>query len=225
MEGGMIIYEPTECYNRLIGKITFMKKYWFAILIVFTVLLFGDSLFATSPDPFQQYELQRQEINRSAMLVLGSWAVGNMLVGTYGHFNTTGQVREFHQFNFMWNVVNLGIAAFGYYQAANADPMVLGHVDILREYNTLQNILLLNVGLNVSYMATGLYLRERSKSSINHADRLKGYGNSLLLQGAFLLLFDTSLFFIHRNHAGLHLYPQLESLAAGGAGLGMVLRF
>ncbi len=200
-----------------------MKNYLFAALIVIVILLFGNSLLAASPDPFQQYEFQRQEINRSAMLVLGSWAVGNMLVGTYGHFNTSGQACEFHQFNFMWNAVNLGIAAFGYYQAANADPMALGHVDIIREYNTLQNILLLNVGLNVSYMATGLYLRERSKNSINHADRLRGYGNSLLLQGAFLFLFDTSLFFIHRNHAGVHLYPQLESLAAGGAGLGIVI--
>jgi len=122
-------------------------------------------------------------------------------------------------------VVNLGIAAFGYHQAAHADPMVFGHVDILKEYNTLQNILLLNVGLNVSYLATGLYLRERSRNSIKYGDRLKGYGNSLLLQGAFLFVFDTSLFFIHRSHANLHLYPQLESLAAGSAGLGMVFRF
>ena len=202
-----------------------MKICWFAMITGIAVILVGNEVFAASPDPFQQYEMQRQDINRSAMLVLGSWAVGNMLVGTYGHFNTTGQAREFHQFNFMWNVVNLGIAAFGYHQAVSADPMVLGHVDILKEYNTLQNILLLNVGLNVSYMATGLYLRERSKNSIKYGDRLKGYGNSLLLQGAFLFVFDTSLFFIHRSHASLHLYPQLESLAAGGAGLGLMFRF
>ncbi len=202
-----------------------MKNYWFATITFIALLLFGNNLLAASPDPFQQYEMQRLDINRSAMLVLGSWAIGNMLVGTYGHINTTGQSRQFHQFNFMWNVVNLGIAAFGYHQATNADLMALGHVDVLKEYNTLQNILLLNVGLNVSYMAAGLYLRERSKNSIKHSDRFKGYGNSLLLQGAFLFLFDTSLFFIHRSHANLHLYPQLESLAAGGAGLGMVFRF
>ena len=202
-----------------------MRTLLLQLTIGAVALLLVNGLFAKEPDPFQQYEMQRLDINRSAMLVLGSWAVGNMLVGTYGHFNTTGQTREFHQFNFMWNVVNLGIAAFGYHQAANAEPMALGYVDILKEYNTLQNILLLNVGLNVSYMATGLYLRERSKNSIKHSDRFRGYGNSLLLQGAFLFVFDTSLFFIHRSHANLHLYPQLESLAAGGAGLGMTLRF
>jgi hypothetical protein len=202
-----------------------MRNLLFQLTICTAVLLLVNGLYAMEPNPFQQYEIQRLDINRSAMLVLGSWAVGNMLVGTYGHFNTTGQIREFHQFNFMWNVVNLGIAAFGYHQAATADPMAFGYVDILKEYNTLQNILLLNVGLNVSYMATGLYLRERSKNSRKYGDRLKGYGNSLLLQGAFLFVFDTSLFFIHRSHANLHLYPQLESLAAGGAGLGILFRF
>ncbi len=202
-----------------------MRNLLFQLTIGIAALLLVNGLFAMEPDPFQQFEMQRQEINRSAMLVLGSWAVGNMLVGTYGHFNTTGQAREFHQFNFMWNLVNLGIATFGYFQAANADPMALGQVDILKEYNSLQNILLLNVGLNVSYMATGLYLRERSRNSVKYADRLMGYGNSLLLQGAFLFVFDTSLFFIHRNHANIDLFPQLESLAAGGAGLGMVFRF
>lgn len=202
-----------------------MKNYWLATITGIAFLLLGNNLFAASPDIFQHYEMQRQDINRSAMLVLGSWAVGNMLVGSYGHFNTTGQAREFHQFSFMWNVVNLGIAAYGYHQAVNADPMSLGYVEVLKEYNTLQNILLLNVGLNVSYMATGLYLRERSRNSLKHGDRLKGYGNSLLLQGAFLFMFDTSLFLIHRSHANLHLYPQLESLAAGGAGLGVVFRF
>ncbi len=94
-----------------------MKTLWFAMITGVAVILFANDIFAASPDPFQQYEMQRQGINRSAMLVLGSWAVGNMLVGTYGHFNTTGQAREFHQFNFMWNVVNLGIAVFGYHQA------------------------------------------------------------------------------------------------------------
>ncbi len=207
------------------SKLAVMKKPCLMLFAGILVLLFSESIFAAGPDPFQQFESQRQDINRSAMLVLGSWAAGNMLVGTYGHFTTKGITREFHQFNFMWNVVNFGIAAFGYHQAVNADPLAMGQVDIFREYNSLQNILLLNVGLNVSYMATGLYLRERSKNSVKHADRLMGYGNSLLLQGAFLFLFDTSLFFIHRHHAGLLLYPQLESLAAGGIGLGMALRF
>lgn len=168
----------------------------------------------------QSFEAGRVEINRTGMIVLGSWAVGNILIGTYGNFKSTGQTKYFHQFNGMWNVVNLGIAAFGYFNAAGSDPGSMSASQILNEYNSLQNFLLLNAGLDVAYMVTGLYLKERSKNSPN-AERLRGYGNSLLLQGGFLLVFDVALYFIHQNNASVNLYPHLESLLSGGAGIGM----
>ena len=71
---------------------------------------------------------------------------------------------------------------------------------------------------------TGFYLKEKSKSS-SSAERLKGYGNSLLLQGGFLLVFDIALYFIHQSNADLHLYPYLESFLAGGVGIGVNLKF
>lgn len=199
-------------------------KSFILILFLITIIGLGET-HAQYGSSIESFELRRQEINQSAMLVLGSWALGNMLVGGYGHFTTSGQTRDFHQFNVMWNVVNLGIAAYGYYNAVGVDASGMTGLDVLREHHTLQNILLLNIGLNVTYMTAGLYLRERSKNVTKHADRFRGYGNSLLLQGGFLFLFDVSLFLIHRNHAGLHLFPQLESLAAGGAGLGLLWRF
>lgn len=170
----------------------------------------------------QSFEAGRGEINRTGMIVLGSWAVGNILLGAYGNFKYEGQTKYFHQFNAMWNVVNLGIAAFGYFNAAGSDPNSMTAAQILNEYSSLQNFLLLNAGLDVAYMVTGLYLKERAKNSSN-AERLRGYGNSLLLQGGFLLAFDVALYFIHQNNASVNLYPHLESLLSGGAGIGMRL--
>jgi hypothetical protein len=82
---------------------------------------------------------------------------------------------------------------------------------------------LLNAGLDVAYIATGFYLKERSKNS-SSSERLRGYGNSLLLQGGFLLMFDVALYFIHQNNADLNLYPHLESLLVGGIGIGITLK-
>ncbi|MCX7610892.1 MAG: hypothetical protein N2043_04795, partial [Ignavibacterium sp.] len=76
---------------------------------------------AQTGDSFTDFEKSRQDINENAMLVLGSWAVGNILIGTYGNFKSKNEAKYFHQFNAMWNVVNLGIAAFGYYSAVNSD--------------------------------------------------------------------------------------------------------
>ena len=123
----------------------------------------------------------------------------------------------------MWNVVNLGIATFGYINAVNSDPASMTNLEIINDYNSLQNLLLLNAGLDIAYVATGFYLKERAKNS-SGSERLHGYGNSLLLQGGFLLLFDAALYFIHYNNATINFYPHLESLISGGVGIEINLK-
>lgn len=189
-------------------------------LIVPLVQLAAQDIFSDSLTSFHQ---SRMNVNESAMLVLGTWAAGNILIGTYGNFKASGEAKYFHQFNAMWNVVNLGIAAFGYFNAVNSDPSSMTNLEIIKDFNSLQNFLLLNAGLDAAYIMTGFYLKERSKNS-SSAERLQGYGNSLLLQGGFLLLFDVSLFFIHQNNANINLYPHLESFLAGGVGVGINLK-
>jgi hypothetical protein len=175
---------------------------------------------AQTDKALHDFELSRQDINKKGMLILGSWALGNILLGTYGSIKTSGDTKHFHQFNAMWNVVNLGIAAFGFFNAAGSDPNSMTGMEIINGYNSLQKFLLLNAGLDVAYMVTGLYLKERAKNSSN-TDRLRGYGNSLLLQGGFLLVFDVALYFINQNNASVNLYPHLESLLNNGLGVGI----
>lgn len=195
------------------------KLFYISIFLFFFTL----SANAQSDSLLNDFHLDRMNINESAMLVLGGWAVGNILVGTYGNFKASGEAKYFHQFNAMWNVVNLGIAAFGYFNAVNSDPASMTNLEILKDYNSLQSFLLLNAGLDAAYIMTGFYLKEKAKNS-SSAERLKGYGNSLLLQGGFLLLFDVTLYFIHQNNANINLFPHLESLLAGGFGVGINLK-
>ncbi len=200
-----------------------LKKYF---PLLFLIMMTSQAVqaqtdFRLSMEKFQQ---SRNDINRTAMIVLGSWAAGNILTGVYGNFKAKGEAKYFNQFNAMWNVVNLGIATFGYLSASNSDPSLMGNASIFSEYSSMQSFLLLNAGLDVAYIATGLYLKEKSKNS-SSGERLRGYGNSLLLQGGFLLLFDTALYFIHQSNASVNLYPHIESLTAGGVGLIMNINF
>jgi hypothetical protein len=201
-----------------------MKKYSFYIK---TMLLFfwmmAVSAYSQSDMLMQSFEQERQDINNTGMLVLGSWAAANILVGAYGNFKASGEAKYFHQFNAAWNIVNLGIAALGYFNAVNSDPASMTNVEIIKDFNSLQNFLLLNAGLDAAYIATGFYLKERSKNS-SSSERLRGYGNSLLLQGGFLLAFDVALYFIHQHNADINLYPHLESFLAGGVGVGINLK-
>jgi len=197
-----------------------IKNIFVLLLIIPFLQLFAQDSISDSLFAFHQ---NRMNINESAMLVLGTWAAGNILIGTYGNFKANGEAKYFHQFNAMWNVVNLGIAAFGYLNAVNSDPTLVTNLEILNDYNSLQRFLLLNAGLDIAYIMTGFYLKEKSKSSSN-SERLRGYGNSLLLQGGFLLLFDVTLYFIHQSNANINLYPHLESFLAGGVGIGINLK-
>jgi hypothetical protein len=197
-----------------------IKKPFLLYLIFPAALILAQDNFS---DQLQAFHQQRMKINETAMLVLGGWAAGNILVGTYGNFKASGEAKYFYQFNAMWNVVNLGIAAFGYFNAVNSDPASMTSLEIIKDFNSLQNLLLLNAGLDVAYIATGFYLKERSENS-SSSERLRGYGNSLLLQGGFLLLFDVTLYFIHQNNANINLYPHLESFLAGGVGVGINLK-
>ncbi len=193
------------------------------LVLALMLVLVSENVVGQDISEWAGFEQHRQQINKTGMLVLGTWAVGNILTGAYGHFTATGKARYFHQMNAMWNFVNLGIATFGYVNALNADPYTMGLSEAVGEYTTMQNILLLNAGLDVAYMTAGFYLRERSKTS-SKAEMLKGYGNGLILQGAFLFVFDIALYFIHRNHASLKLFPIIDQLGEGAVGIGAVIQ-
>lgn len=195
-----------------------MRSFFSLFLLFFAVVCWGQS---TQLTEFNQGRLQRQ---RTAMLVLGGWAVGNIGYGLAARGNATGVNRHFHDMNIGWNAVNLTIAALGYYTASKTDPASFDLYTSLQEEYKIQKILLLNAGLDVGYMMGGLYLMERSKNSEKNADRLKGFGQSILLQGGFLFAFDLATYFVLQNHAG-EIPELLSGLQFSGNSIGLHLTF
>lgn len=156
------------------------------------------------------------------MYVLGGWAALNIAGGLALRSTTTGEARRFHEMNATWNVVNLGIAGIGYYGVTRqADPSAVALAPAVAQYYTFQKTLLFNAGLDIGYVATGFYLRERARRPDNDTDRLRGYGNALLLQGGFLFAFDLANHFISASRQeDLNLI-----LGATQDGLGMIYTF
>ena len=167
---------------------------------------------------------QRLEKQRISMLILGGWAVGNIALGATLATQREGEGQYFHAMNAGWNLVNLGLAAAGYLSAVKADPAAFGLYATISEQHKLQKIFLFNAGLDVGYMMGGLYLMERSKNTANKPERLKGFGKSILLQGAFLFAFDLGAFLWQAQGNG-DLQPLLEGLSFTGNSVGGVLRF
>ena len=176
------------------------------------------NLFAQDKN-LDQFNYNRNQINQYAMITLGSWAVGNMAVNGALYRSGEKDRRFFYQMNIAWNAVNLAIAGFGLYGALNPDAS-LTLFESIQQQSTIEKILLFNAGLDVGYIMTGVYLKEKAKNSLKHGDRLKGYGNSLVLQGGFLFLFDVAVYFIQAgNHELMKKLLEHVSIAPGTIGI------
>jgi len=166
---------------------------------------------------FNQASLAHQ---KTAMLTLGGWAVANIAAGAALQGSAVGSTKHFHRMNALWNTVNLGIAGLGYLSAVKSDPAAWDLATGLSKYQTFQKVLLFNAGLDVGYIMGGLYLTERAKRPGDKQDQLKGFGQSIILQGAFLMVFDLANYFIAARANG-SLDLRLGA-AAEGVGLTMV---
>ncbi len=208
--------------NKIDSLMTYRHLFLIA-LCVFPLGLFAqDQLDAsTLNEQLTGLNEQRLTTNKRGMWTLGSWAVANIGLGLVMRTQTSGADREFWTMNAGWNGVNLALAGFGLYGAyTGSTDLSLAQTN--SELQSMQKLLLFNAGLDVGYMATGMWLRERGKRHVKNADRWTGWGNALLIQGGFLLAFDIVMAWRHsRTAKGLDpLLDQLQ-LSVSGQGLGL----
>jgi hypothetical protein len=138
----------------------------------------------------------RTVTNRYGMLALGAWALGNIGWATAGLLtNDEDPARAFHLTNAAWNLVNGTIAIFGYFGSIKESHAELDLLDTLAADHNAEKLYLVNGALDVAYMMGGGWLI--AKGNLDQKDGLVGTGRSVILQGAFLLAFDATLFTLH----------------------------
>ena len=167
-----------------------------AWVLFFALLFIGNDLWAQA-DILTEINEKRISLNKRHMYILGAWGSGNIIYGLIGRANSEGSQKYFHEMNAFWNVVNLGLAGAGLYGAYSSSPDQFILWETYAEQQKLEKILLVNGALNVSYILGGVLMQERAKRIEKNSDRWKGYGKSLVLQGAYLLAFDSMQFIVH----------------------------
>lgn len=115
-------------------------------------------------------QLQRRIGWQLLSWALASCAVGLMLVGRGGFWGDFGLQA------LVWGAVDLVIAALGLRQAPP--------VDAARALARLRRLLMINAGLDVLYLLAGAFV-------LWLAPAARGHGAGILVQGGFLLLFDS----------------------------------
>lgn len=187
----------------------------------------ADSVSKTGGSPaLAAFATVRNRLDQRGLTVLGGWAVGNLMASGIATGQTDGAAHYFHQMNIGWGAINLALAGTGYLSARRAArPPVPDRAGNVRAQLRTENLYLFNAGLDVAYLATGLYLLEKSRNPTapGSPDRWRGYGQSLLLQGGFLLLFDGLQFGAHHRHGAQALYPLLSRVTVGPGALALVM--
>jgi len=195
-----------------------MRSIFTSIVIVLLVLNNNDCL-----SQLQEFNQQRHRIDKRLMLGLGSWASSNIVGSGIGWaFSTNESTKYFHQMNVMWNAVNLGLSIPGYIKARRGNNR-LSFFETLNEQRKTETIFLINAGLDIAYISSGILLKNRSTEDPTERARRIGFGNSVILQGGFLLIFDWVAYSIHRRHSKNELNPFLQRIQPSLSGIGLRL--
>ncbi len=169
------------------------------LLICFTA--FSLSCFSQKEN-LVKFEKERVRYSKNAMITLAGWSVANMLGSGIATDTRNKEMRYFHQMNVMWGGINLALTGLGYWGAGREkinNPVL---ADVLKHQNRIEKTYFINLGLDVVYVGAGLLMNKTSDNQKN-SEKFKGYGNSIMMQGGFLLLYDAVMYSIHHKHGKL----------------------
>jgi hypothetical protein len=164
-----------------------------------TALVLSLSVAQLTPEQLARVNTDRNHANQQGMSVLIGWGVASMAVGGAGWMTSNDKEwQAFHMMNFLVGVVDAGLGVAGLLQAFG-NPRALDLEASRAASQSNQVTYLVNVGLDVAYTVLGAILLKFGHTTDSWL--LRGWGKSLLIQGIFLVLFDSAMF-IFTNTVG-----------------------
>ncbi len=208
---------------------------------ILTLVLIILSSHAFAQDSLKKYNASRIGITSSGMEVLGGWGIANLGTGAIWGWNTgatatvnvggnvvystsyltSQQTKYFFQMNTIWGAVNFGTALISFESFQKDKKKHLTAAETLKEQERIEKIFRINEGLDVAYLGVGIYLKlvgDHRNSPI-----MKGYGESIIMQGAFLLVFDGIMYHNEKGNGGkLRHFLEKHPMTFNGKQVGMI---
>jgi hypothetical protein len=149
---------------------------------------------------------RRYQIARTGFAALGSWAALNIVAGLISRQHSTGERKQFFRANTMAGAIDMLFAVVGFITTNRMAARPHDVVETFKKQALAEKIFLFSVGLDIGAITYGLYTKERANRFTGQKRVwLKGAGNTLLLQGSFLILFDGILYILQaKNGTRLH---------------------
>ena len=141
-------------------------------------------------------------VQQQSLFMLSGWSVLNIGISpliSSNLRNPTNQIDHFHRTNFYWNFLNLGIAGFSHYSVLKKSQENWTVSELATQKQKAQKAISVNMGLDLLYVLGGYALKYASNRNENlDAAAYHGNGNSLILQGGYLFLYD-AIFVLRLN--------------------------
>ncbi|MBC8042868.1 MAG: hypothetical protein IAF08_05430 [Rhizobacter sp.] len=200
------------------------KRFYFFSVILLLLASAADAQSQSKPSQSNVFSETRLRSQQTAMTVLGVWAGISLASGlalSLQQSNTELQYAGYQ--NIGWGAVNGAIAVFALV-GISRDLALVGAAGgseqllLLKEFSeeqTFSKILLINTGLDVAYMTAGGLLMYAARNGLQQGEKLYGTGAGILLQGAFLFVFDLVQVILSGNRIGTveaYLTPMLGNI-------------
>lgn len=159
-----------------------------SIVIAALIMMTSDAANAESdgtPDELWELYEDRMDQRRTTEWVLFGWGSANIAGGSIllltGHQNFGGM-------SLAWGAINMAIVTPSLFISPRPEAGQKPFSETVREELRYQRIVAINSSLNVSYILAGAGMMHYGESS-----RIREFGSAVIIQGAFLLLYDLVL--------------------------------
>ena len=194
---------------------------------LFSIFFFCSMALQAQLSLYDSVNLRHDKIAKTGITALAAWSAASMLSGLVGMNNSDGDVRYFHKRNVLFGGINLALSGLSLLRMQSESSRAYTPAQIFKRTAATQKVFLFNAGLDLAYIAYGLYTRERAfRYTGDKRDKLRGTGNSILVQSGFLTVLDFVQYFLQSGNARrLDRKLNMLSFSATENGAGLVYRF
>lgn len=189
---------------------------------IFTIILIVACSHVFAQDSLKSFNNARNSTTASGMAVLGSWGVANLAVGAIGWTSSrSDESQYFYQMNLVWGAANFGTALISFAGTQRNRMKKMSAAETLKEQQKIEKIFRINEIFDVVYLGAGVYLKVVGDS--RNSPIMKGYGESVLMQGGFLLVFDAIMYHAEKgNGTKLRNFLEKHPITFDGRRVGII---